>query len=108
MWTRHPVGKTGYANYQCISCPNVWVRWCGHPTALRKYYVTGVPALEGRTYRTSLEAKTAAEHPELDVSAPGNKSLAQRKSDAPLRPAKAQQPCDIGLFSDDMNQRELR
>lgn len=33
--------------------------------------------------------------------------LAQRKANAPLKPAKPQAPCDIGLFSDDANQLDL-
>lgn len=33
--------------------------------------------------------------------------LAQRKSDAPLRPAKPQRPVDFGLFGDERNQLDL-
>lgn len=35
------------------------------------------------------------------------KASTQRRAEAPLRPAVAQQPCDLGLFSDDANQAEL-
>jgi hypothetical protein len=35
------------------------------------------------------------------------KTVAERKWLAPIKPAKAQQPCDIGLFSDDMDQVEM-
>lgn len=34
-------------------------------------------------------------------------TMAQRQANAPLRPKKAQQPCDDGLFSDQRNQQEL-
>lgn len=33
--------------------------------------------------------------------------LAKLKAAAPLRPAKPQAPCDIGLFSDDDDQMDL-
>jgi hypothetical protein len=33
--------------------------------------------------------------------------LAQRAANAPLKPTKAQRPCDVGLFSDEANQGEL-
>jgi hypothetical protein len=32
------------------------------------------------------------------------KGALQRKSDAPLKPSKPQEPCDSGLFSDDASQ----
>ena len=35
------------------------------------------------------------------------KVVAERKWAAGLKPAKPQQPCDIGLFSDDANQLDL-
>ena len=31
----------------------------------------------------------------------------RRQAIAPLKPAKPQQPCDIGLFSDDANQLDM-
>jgi hypothetical protein len=34
-------------------------------------------------------------------------SLAQLKARQPLRPSKAQKPCDIGLFSDDADQLDI-
>lgn len=36
-----------------------------------------------------------------------NVSLAKRKAAAPLKPAKPQEPCDVGLFSDAKNQLEM-
>jgi hypothetical protein len=33
--------------------------------------------------------------------------LAQRKIDEPLKPARPQETCDIGLFGDDRNQLDL-
>jgi hypothetical protein len=64
-WTRHPCKAgnydTHYAHYRNVECPHVWVRWCGHPTALWKYFVIGIEALEGQTFRTVKEAKQAAE-----------------------------------------------
>jgi hypothetical protein len=35
------------------------------------------------------------------------KTVAERKWQAGLKPAKPQQPCDVGLFSDDMDQVEM-
>jgi hypothetical protein len=37
----------------------------------------------------------------------GQGELAQRRADAPLRPAKEQKPMDVGLFSDDAAQKTL-
>ena len=71
IWKRHPVilgGRdTHYANYSalindCTTIRTVWVRWCGHPTATYKYFIRGIPALEGQTFRTSKDAKTAVEY----------------------------------------------
>jgi hypothetical protein len=58
-WQRIP-RVYGYANYQLTEKPEVVVRWCGHPTALWKFYVDGIEALAGKTYRTSGDAKSAA------------------------------------------------
>lgn len=33
--------------------------------------------------------------------------LAKLKAQAPMRPAKPQKPCDVGLFSDDADQIDL-
>lgn len=71
-WIRRPWPRTGYADYDLAIAgepTGVRVRWCGHPTALRKYYVR---LADGRdldiydrgglsTFRTSAEAKAAAE-----------------------------------------------
>jgi hypothetical protein len=35
------------------------------------------------------------------------KTVAERKWKEGLKPAVAQKPCDVGLFSDDANQKEL-
>jgi hypothetical protein len=34
-------------------------------------------------------------------------TVTKRKAAAPLKPAKPQEPCDVGLFSDDANQTDL-
>ena len=34
-------------------------------------------------------------------------TMAQRRANSPLKPRRAQQPCDVGLFSDEANQRDL-
>jgi hypothetical protein len=41
------------------------------------------------------------------TAAANEKTLAERKWQAPTRPAKPQKPCDIGLFSDDHLQLDL-
>ncbi len=43
----------------------------------------------------------------LNPRATDEKTVAERKWLAPIKPAKAQQPCDIGLFSDDHLQLDL-
>jgi hypothetical protein len=37
----------------------------------------------------------------------GDAAMARRAADAPLRPRVPQQPCDLGLFSDDAAQVDL-
>jgi hypothetical protein len=37
----------------------------------------------------------------------GRRRAAQRKADAPMLAPKPQQPCDVGLFSDDARQTDL-
>lgn len=34
-------------------------------------------------------------------------TMAQRRTDAPLKPKTAQRPCDAGLFGDSANQEEM-
>lgn len=34
-------------------------------------------------------------------------AMAKRRANAPLRPAKPQKPCDVGLFSDEADQLDL-
>ncbi len=43
----------------------------------------------------------------LPPSAQDEKTVAERKWQAGLKPAKPQQPCDVGLFSDDAAQLDL-
>ena len=38
---------------------------------------------------------------------PDNAGLARIKANSPLKPAKPQEPCDIGLFSDEKDQLDL-
>jgi len=73
-WVRHPVFAGGrdthYAHYALFdgqTNTGYWVRWCRHPTALRKYWVQR-PAGDGlslsgegfTTFRTVEQAKHAA------------------------------------------------
>ena len=46
-------------------------------------------------------------HAELAIGHEPSKLLLQRRANAPLRPAKEQQPCDVGLFSEDASQLDL-
>jgi hypothetical protein len=43
----------------------------------------------------------------LCADTPQAKSFAQRKADAPLKPAAPQEPCDVGLFGDEHLQSDL-
>jgi hypothetical protein len=43
----------------------------------------------------------------LNPRASDEKTVAERKWQAGLKPAKPQQPCDVGLFSDDAAQLDL-
>ena len=45
--------------------------------------------------------------PEFQRMAPLNKSQAQHEANKPLLASKPQEPCDIGLFSDEANQLDL-
>lgn len=47
--------------WACLRFPGAVVRHCGHPTALYPYYVTGVPALHGRTFKRLKTAQAAVE-----------------------------------------------
>ena len=72
-WIRRPDFRAAHrANYDLAAAGSptgISVQWCGHPTALRPYYVRladGAPLdVFGRgglsTFRTSAEAKAAAE-----------------------------------------------
>lgn len=44
---------------------------------------------------------------ELPYTAPRPTDLAKRHAAAPLKPTKPQQPCDVGLFSDEASQLEM-
>ena len=78
--------------------------------------------------RALAKAKLATETPQLATETPkpkiemtpagaqcvipgaeraSDKTLAQRKADAPLRPKAYQRPCDAGLFGDTKNQTSL-
>jgi hypothetical protein len=122
-WKRHP--HVVRAEYQMLvdGEPNgVWVRSCGHQTALRPYYVQlGSQMILERKYALLEDAKRAAilalegepgadGKPQLYI--PGTERIsmaeqARRKADAPLRPRVTQRACDHGLFGDDFNQKEL-
>jgi hypothetical protein len=43
----------------------------------------------------------------LNPRATDEKTIAERKWQSGLKPSKPQQPCDVGLFSDDMDQVEM-
>jgi hypothetical protein len=45
--------------------------------------------------------------PQLVLPGAERRSVAQIKSNAPLKPAKPQKPCDHGLFSDEADQLDL-
>jgi hypothetical protein len=47
--------------WTCPDLPGVEIRHCGHPTALRPYYVIGVEQLHGDTWRLLRDAQRAAE-----------------------------------------------
>jgi hypothetical protein len=44
---------------------------------------------------------------ELPGCEPDLAGALQRRADAPLKPTKPQEPCDVGLFSDESKQVEL-
>jgi hypothetical protein len=56
-WQRH--GPKCGAWYTSEAHPTVVIRHCGHPTALRPYYLDGVPTL--RKFRLLEDAKAAVE-----------------------------------------------
>lgn len=43
----------------------------------------------------------------LPGTSPDVGGLLRRKAAAPIKPAKPQKPCDVGLFSDDADQLDL-
>lgn len=45
--------------------------------------------------------------PVFNDLAADQKTTADRKWSAPLKPPAVQKPCDVGLFSDDANQGEM-
>jgi hypothetical protein len=47
------------------------------------------------------------EHPSLPQCDHDRAGLARELAAAPLKPSKAQAPCDVGLFSDDSAQADL-
>ena len=56
-----PLGRNG--SWTSEQLPGIEVRHCGHPTALRPYYIEGLPI--ARKFRLLKDAKHAAEQPEL-------------------------------------------
>lgn len=61
---RHPIVPSR-ADYRLLldgEPTGLWIKWCGHPTALRPYYLASERrSMELRTFRTVAEAKAAAE-----------------------------------------------
>jgi len=54
--------------------------------------------------------KKLAHHPELPgtgITAARKRGRIMRLAMAPMKPAKPQLPCDVGLFSDNANQLDL-
>jgi hypothetical protein len=47
------------------------------------------------------------DHPSLPGTAADLAGLLRLKAAAPIKPAKPQKPCDVGLFSDDADQIDL-
>jgi hypothetical protein len=96
-----------------------------------RYYVAAADATPaqmcmGGSYRDVWQAQAAAnnwnsQHPDCPVvvfraktaqsdiagTAPDLAGLARLKAAAPMKPNKAQEPCDIGLFSDSSSQLDL-
>jgi len=56
-------------------------------------------------YETGADGKPQAVLPGAEQVTQAD--LAQRRANAPLRPAKPQKACDVGLFSDEANQLDL-
>lgn len=52
-------------------------------------------------------AKSRFEHPSLPGTSPDIGGLLRLKAAAPMRPRRDQKPCDVGLFSDDVDQIDL-
>lgn len=59
-WQGHagPMGRNTRWTHPAM--PGVEVRHCGHPTALRPYYVTGLESLHGDTFQRLTDAQQAA------------------------------------------------
>lgn len=65
-WLRQPFPNTGKASYVMLADEKRtgWtVQWCGHPTALRPYYITGPRGTEvpAEAFRSSKDARRIAE-----------------------------------------------
>ena len=64
-WERFPIVYARRSNYELLADgarTGIRVMWCGHPTALRPYYVSTPREniLGGRAYRTAKLAQAAA------------------------------------------------
>lgn len=61
-WTGHrcPLMRRN-TRWTNVECPGAVIRHCGHPTALRPYYVVGVEELHGRTFSRLVDAQAAVE-----------------------------------------------
>lgn len=59
-WRRRAVGDTRKANYYLMRgelAMGYVVRWCGHPTALRPYYLTTPAGIIPGAWRSSIAAR---------------------------------------------------
>lgn len=56
---------------------------------------------------TTERTKAGEQHILAGAERISDAKLAQRRSDQPLQPRKAQLPCDVGLFGDDRDQVDL-
>jgi hypothetical protein len=62
-WHGHPGPLGRNRRWTHPDLPGITVHHCGHPTALRPYYVTGHSGLEGQTFQNLVSAQEAAATP---------------------------------------------
>ena len=48
-----------FISWKCTALPNVEIRHCGHPTAVRPYYVRGIEALGRQAFARLKDAQDA-------------------------------------------------